>query len=520
VAIPPSPVLHAVRVVKRFGPLVANAGIDFELAAGEIHTILGENGAGKSTFMKVLAGSLRPDGGQLLVDGRPRDFRSPRDALRAGIGLVHQDFTLIGSFTALENIVVGLPHSPLRSLPLADHRRALARLAEENGFQLALDRAVSQLSEGEKQRVEILKMLYREVHILLLDEPTSVLTAGETTGLFATLRRLAERGTAIVFISHKLDEALDVSDRITVLRAGKVVRTTRPGATGPEELAELMIGHKPRVLQRRAGGLRGGQERGVPPLVIDGLTVMSDLGVAAVDNFSLTVRPGEIVGIAGIEGNGQRELAEAVAGVRRAAAGRVLLGGRDVIGRSPREVQAAGLVFVPEAHGVIPDFSVVENCTLDHFWGFFRRGWYQRARAEARARSLVRRYGIQAPSIWTRAADLSGGNRQKLVVGRTLLLDEPSVRVILAAQPTRGLDVDARRLVQQHIIEWAQRGVPTVLISSELSELLEVCDRLVVINRGRVAGVFDGTRRVTPAELGVLMTARHAGGVTGRTDRS
>lgn len=510
-----------VGIVKRFGPVLANAGIDFDLQRGEIHAILGENGAGKSTFVKLVSGFLRPDEGEIWLNNQRVVFQSPRDALHAGVALVHQNFKLIKTFTALENIVLGLADPLLRPLPLAKHRRALTRLADESGFQVDLDRRVNQLSEGEKQRVEILKVLYRNVRVLLLDEPTSVLTPAETTALFPLLRRLVEgetgeaEGMSIIFITHKLDEAMTLSDRMTVFRAGQVVHTTRPADTSPAQLAEMMIGHEPRQLTRQLSSTATGGQSDPLPLRIERLTVHDDRGLVALDDLSLEVRPGEIVGLAGVEGNGQLELAETVAGIRHPTSGRVIIEGQDVTGWAPREIHKAGLAFIPEAHGLVHTFSVAENSILDRFWAYFKHSWYDRMAAETRAQSLVDHYRIRTPSLQTLAADLSGGNRQKLVVGRKLCGDEVPHRVIVAAQPTRGLDVNTKTFVHQQFVEWARRDVPTLIISSDLDELLDLCDRLAVINRGRIVGVFDSSRDIQPAELGQLMTSRRPQEATG-----
>ena len=474
-------------VTKRFPGVVANDDVSLELRAGEVHALVGENGAGKSTLMRILYGIYPPDGGSIEVRGREVRIHSPRDAIASGIGMVHQHFVLVDPFTVAENVILGLEGSQLLH-PDGSNQR-VAELADRYGFQIDPAARVEELSVGEEQRVEILKALYRGVDVLILDEPTAVLTPAETSALFANLRQLRETGKTIVFISHKLDEVLEIADRITVLRRGKVVGETAPAETSKARLAEMMVGRpvlfrleRPQttigeaVLQLE--GLRGGRLRGL----------------------DLEVRSGEIVGVAGVEGNGQRDLADAIMGLRPLEAGHIMLDGRELTSISTGDIRNAGVAFIPEDRqdqGLVLDMSLWENAVLGRQddEDFSRGGGILMIkRIKQLAVRLLQEFDIRARSIETSARTLSGGNQQKLILAREL---ETDPRLLLAAQPTRGLDVGAIEFVWSEILEQKAAGRAVLLISAELDEIYALSDRIVTLYEGRITGEY---RPDAPAE--------------------
>ena len=488
-------------IVKRFPGVVANDHVDFEVRAGEIHALLGENGAGKSTLMKILYGMYRPDAGEILIDGERVRFRSPLDAIRRGIGMVHQHFMLVEPFTVAENVALGLPSSRRFVNDLDRVAARIRELAGLYGFRVDPNAYVWQLSVGEQQRVEILKVLYRGASVLILDEPTAVLTPQEVEGLFRTLRRMKEEGHAIVFISHKLNEVLSISDRITVLRGGRVVGTIPAADATREELARMMVGRE--VVFRLE---RLEVEPGEVMLEIRDLWAMGDRGVPALRGVDLEVRAGEIVGLAGVSGNGQRELAEVIVGLRRPTRGRIRIGGTDVTGWSPAELIRLGLSYIPEERmrdGGVPEFSVEDNLVLkDHPFPPFSRGIFLNFPEIARyAERLIGDFDIRTPSRRTPLKSLSGGNIQKLILAREL---SRSPKVLIAAQPTRGLDVSATEYVRRRILEQRERGTATLLISDDLDEILSLSDRIAVIYEGRIMGVVR-TEEADIEELGLMM---------------
>jgi simple sugar transport system ATP-binding protein len=486
-------------IVKTFPGVVANAGIDLAIFPGEVLALLGENGAGKSTLMSILAGLYRPDAGATLFDGERVDLHSPRDAIARGVGMVHQNFRLIDAFTVTENVLLGWREPRFLLNGQADAAR-VAQMATEHHLGVDAQARIRHLSVGERQRVEILKMLYRDVRVLILDEPTSVLVPHEVNALFGTLRRIATQGRAVVFISHKLDEVRDIADRIVVLRAGRVVGETRPAATTPRALAQMMVGHEVEGQIRPAG------EAGATVLEVDSVSTLGDRGNPALRSVSLQARRGEIVGVAGVAGNGQRELAEVIAGVRPVSGGRIRLDRAEVATRGPRERWRRGLAYIPEnrlGEGLVPDFSLTENAVLRDYQtppvahGAFLR----RQAARAKAAAIRERLQVRAASLDTPARHLSGGNQQRLLVGRETWTQP---RVLVAAQPTRGLDIDATAAVHRILLDLRASGVAIILISESLDELLALCDRLVVMHRGAIVGERRAAE-ATREEIGLLM---------------
>jgi simple sugar transport system ATP-binding protein len=497
-------------ITKRFPGVLANDEVDFEAAAGEVHALLGENGAGKSTLSNILTGLYRPDEGTIALYGEPVRFDSPSDAIDAGIGMVHQHFRLVPPFTVAENIILGEHRPEARRFVVNPRRieRDVGGLGERYGVAVDPRARVWQLSVGEQQRVEILKALYREARILILDEPTAVLTPQEAESLFVTLRRMAEEGRTVIFISHKLNEVKAVADRVTVLRGGRAVATVDASGATPRELAALMVGREVELARR--------VERATPPreesaLAVEGLSVPGDRGEQSVRDVSLTVRAGEILGVAGVAGNGQRELAEAVTGMRPPSSGLVRVFDRKLRTGDPRAAISAGIAHVPEDRlgtGVASGLSIAENSVLK---SYRRRGislgpllnW---SLIREVARDLIRRYGVITPGPQLRARDLSGGNLQKLVLGREF---SSAPKVLIAASPTRGLDVGAIEAVHAYLREAAGEGVAVLLISEDLDEIRALADRIVVLYEGRLTGEFDPAT-ATIEEIGLAM----AGGET------
>jgi ABC-type uncharacterized transport system ATPase subunit len=475
-------------ITKRFPGVLANDRVDFEAAAGEVHALLGENGAGKSTLSNILTGLYRPDEGEIFLNGRQVQFHAPRDALDAGIGMVHQHFRLVEPFTVAENVVLGDHRREGRSFrlrPRATQRR-VAEISTRYSLYVDPRARVWQLSLGEQQRVEIVKALYREARVLILDEPTAVLTPQEADVLFETLREMAGEGRTVIFISHKLHEVMAVADRVTVLRGGRAVATVDSADATPHSLASLMVG-------RDFGPRREAQPResGDVVLELDDLRVAGDRGTDAVKGVSLDVRAGEIVAIAGVAGNGQRELAEAVAGVRTPSQGRVRVGGRVVRG-DPRSAIAAGVAYVPEDRlgtGLAPSLSIASNFALKSYRKPpSSRGPLLRLRAiRERAVELIRSHRISAPGPNTQARQLSGGNLQKVVLAREF---SGSPRLLVAASPTRGLDVGAIETVHAYLRDAAADGVGVLLISEDLDEILALADRIAVMYEGAIRGEF------------------------------
>jgi len=470
-------------VAKRFGATEALRGVDLGLRRGEIHGLLGENGAGKTTLMNVLSGLYRADTGTITIDGRAVEIRAPADALRHGIGMVHQHVELIATFTALENILLGSEGSAWR-LRLDRRRADVEAIARRFGLPVALDIEVGGLAAGVQQKVEILKALHRGVGVLILDEPTTMLTPQEVDGLFATLRSLAEGGVTVVFITHKIREILANCDRVTIMRAGAVVATVSRASATEARLVELMIGAR----DVPSTDAPGAAAPGATPSVLEtrGLTVMGLGRIRLVDGCTLAVRAGELVGAAGVAGNGQRELAEAIVGLLPAD-GAIAVGGRDVAAAGIGDRIAAGLIYIPEDRihdGILPGLSVAENFVLGlHPYAFGRR--FDARIARELAEQAIAQYGIQARDADARAVELSGGNIQKLLVARAMALAGRAHGIALVAMnPTRGLDVRATAFVRGRLSDFARGGGGVLLISEDLDELLQLCDRIVVMYRG------------------------------------
>jgi general nucleoside transport system ATP-binding protein len=496
------PVLELRGITKRFPGVLANDHVDFDLRRGEVHALLGENGAGKSTLMNVVYGLYHPDEGEFRINGKPVKIGSPREAIDHGIGMVHQHFMLIPVMTVAENVV--LASEPRKAGIFLDYDAAVRKvrdLAATFKFAVNPDARVENITVGQQQRVEILKALYRGADILILDEPTAVLTPQEADELFGILKTLQREGMSIIFISHKLREVLDIADRITVLRRGKKIETVpREGAT-QEGLARLMVGRE--VLLRVEKSPAQPED---PLLVVENLTVLDDRELEAVRDVSVEVRAGEIVGIAGVDGNGQSELIDALTGLRKVNGGRVLIAGKEVTTESAHDHYDAGLGHIPEdrhLRGLVLDFTLAENLALHDFEKepYSRLGWLRPGRMIAAARRLLQEFDVRGGGPSTRAAALSGGNQQKVVVAREVARDP---RALIAAQPTRGLDVGAIEFVHRRLVEERDEGRAVLLISLELDEILSLSDRVLVIYEGQIVAEFGPD--VTEEELGVAMT--------------
>ncbi len=498
--------LEARGVTKTFPGVIANEDVDFTLEQGEIHCLLGENGAGKSTLMNVVFGLYQPDKGTILVRGEQVQISGVHEAIDHGIGMVHQHFQLIPVFTVAENIILGneLTNGPF--LDLNEARSRIRALEERYGLAVDPDAKVGDLSVGQQQRVELVKALFREADILILDEPTAVLTPGEVDDFFAIVRSLVDQGKSIVFITHKLREVLAVADRITVLRNGRVAGTADPKTATQQSLANLMVGRDV-VFQVE----KGDAEPGETAIRVQGLRVEDDRGVQTVNDFSVEVRAGEIFGIAGVEGNGQRELVEAIAGMRRKVRGRVEILGKDATRMTPRKITELGTAHIPEdrtKHGLVAAYSVADNMVLNryHHKRFSRGPIRNEPAVHTEAETLVEQFDVRTPSIHVPVDTLSGGNQQKVIVARELTGD---VDVLLVAQPTRGLDVGSIEFIHKQIIDLRDRGAAVLLVSAELDEILSLSDRIGVLYRGRLVGTFEG-QDATREELGYLMATGSA----------
>jgi simple sugar transport system ATP-binding protein len=497
----PEAAVRASGIVKRFPGVLANDHVDFDLRAGEVHALLGENGAGKSTLMNVLAGMYSPDEGEIRLDGQPVAFRSPRDAIAAGIGMVHQHFALVPSQTVTENVILGLERPRLR-LDLARFDEEVRQIALSVGLHVDPRARIWQLSVGEQQRVEILKLLYRGARILIMDEPTAVLAPQEIDELFATLRSMTAAGKSVVFISHKLGEVLAIADRITVMRRGKVTAAGIPAAGATkEDLARQMVGRS--VLERIR---RIDREPGEVVLDVRDVEAVNDRGLPALRGASLQIRSGEIVGLAAVAGNGQAELAEVVTGLR-ACRGSIVVHGEDITNRSPGHAIRRGVGHVPEDRtsvGSAPNLSLVDNSMMKRYRdGPIARGWFiHRPAARSLAERLKHEYQIAAPSVDSEARLLSGGNLQRLILAREI---ERKPGLLVAVQPTRGLDVGAIETVHQLLLDRRAEGAAILLISEELDELLALADRIDVMYEGRIVGSFPPDSDLVN-DIGLRMT--------------
>ncbi len=499
------PVVRLAGITKRFPGVVANRDVELTVRAGEVHAVVGENGAGKSTLMKILYGMQRPDEGTITVRGEPVRFSSPRDAIAAGIGMVHQHFMLADNFTVLENIVLGAEPTRHGRLDTTGARAKIVELSTRYGFGVDPDALVEDLGVGDRQRVEILKVLYRDARVLILDEPTAVLVPHEVDELFASLGGLRAEGVAVIFISHKLDEVLRVADAVTVLRRGTTVTTVDPKDVTARQLAQLMVGSELPTPETRESTVTT-----VTELTVEHLTVRSPDGRTVVEDLSLRIHRGEVLGIAGVEGNGQAELVEALLGLR-ASSGTVRLGDTDISDWTTRQRREGGIGYIPEdrhRQGLLLSASLWENRMLGHQGRapFSKGPWIDRKAARTDTERIVREYGVRTPGIGVPAFALSGGNQQKLVVGREMSGD-PSL--LVASHPTRGVDVGAQAQLWDHLREARRSGLAVLLVSADLEELIGLSDTLVVMLRGRLVATLDPAT-TTPEILGSAMTGAAA----------
>jgi len=493
-------------ISKAFPGVVANDGIDLVVQPGEIHALLGENGAGKSTLMNVLYGLYQPDAGEILVDGVQVTFGDPGDAIAAGIGMVHQHFMLIPVFTVTENVMLGSESvkGPIGVLDIQDARGRIVELSERHRLRVDPDAMIEDLPVGVRQRVEIIKTLYRKSSVLVLDEPTAVLTPQEIEDLFEVMRSLKAGGTSIIFITHKLNEVLAVADRITVLRRGMVVGTTTPGESDEADLARMMVGRPVQLDVTKAPS-----KPGEPVLEVVGLTVQDDRGQAAVRNLDVTVHAGEILAVAGVQGNGQTELVEAVTGLRPLSSGEIKIAGQP-IKADPRRIFEAGVGHVPEdrlEEGLVPGFTIADNMVLNTYYlkPYANGVSLQRDAIMATARRLREEYDVRTPSVDNEASTLSGGNQQKVIVAREF---SRPLKLLVAAQPTRGLDVGSIEYIHRRIVEKRDEGAAVLLVSTELEEVLSLGDRIAVMFQGTIVDILEPAE-ATPERLGLLMGGSH-----------
>ncbi|MHA1833877.1 MAG: ABC transporter ATP-binding protein [Candidatus Baldrarchaeia archaeon] len=493
----PQKVVELRNICKSFPGVVANDHINFDILEGEIHALLGENGAGKTTLMKILYGLYLADAGEIYIKGQPARIKSPLDAIKLGVGMVHQIFMQIPALTVTENILLGLKF-PRGVVDKVKAKKEILDLALEYGLEIDPDREVQYLSVGEAQRVEILKMLYRGVDILILDEPTSVLTPIETKGLFEKLKLMAKKGKSIVFITHKLDEALAISDRLTVLRDGRKIGTVNSREADKKSLAKMMIGRDWYQPTRRP------TEKGGVVLETKELSALNDLGLLAVNKVSITIREGEILGIAGVSGNGQRELAECIVKLRKPISGKIFIDKHDVTEKSVKEITKM-VAYIPEEKddGLVLDLTVAENMilkTYTDYTGHLRFLNYDKINQFTE--NIISEFGVKASSVEALTRTLSGGNLQKLILAREL---SANPRLVVACQPTKGLDVGATASIQEMLLEKRSQGMAILLVSEDLDEILSLSDRIAVMYRGEIVGVFDA-EKVDVEQIGLLMT--------------
>lgn len=488
-------------ITKRFGPVVANANINLKIRGGEILGLLGENGAGKTTLMNVLSGLYEADEGEILIDGKPVVFDGPGDSIRAGIGMVHQHFMLVPVFSVAENVILGIePTGFLNRLNITKANTEVREISEKYGLAVDPEAVVEQLPVGIQQRVEIIKVLFRSAEVLIFDEPTAVLTPQEANEFFEIMRALRDAGKALVFITHKLHEVLEVADRIDVLRDGKIVGEGDPKTTTDEDLATLMVGRPVNLSVDRTPA-----NPGKPILEVSGLTVLNDKHDAAVNDVSFTTHEGEIVGIAGVQGNGQSELVEALTGLRHAVAGSIRYFEHDTTSASPRAIHKLGVGHIPEDRhrsGMIGGFTVTENMVLNTYYATpYSKGLSMNWRAaESATTQIMDDFDIRAASTESAADQLSGGNQQKMVVGREMSRE---IKFLVASQPTRGIDVGSIEYIHKRIVAARDSGHGILLISSELEEILTLSDRILVMYRGRIVAEFASGAQ--PNEIGLAM---------------
>ena len=492
-------------ISKRFPGVLANDHVDFDVKSGEVHALLGENGAGKSTLMKILYGMYHPDEGEIVLNGKPVTIASPNDSINLGIGMIHQHFMLVQSLTVAENVALGLPSSrgPLTDLDRVSKR--IVELAKIYGLKIDPDAYIWQLSVGQQQRVEIIKALYRGAALLILDEPTAVLTPQEVDELFVIMHQMVKDGHALIFISHKLHEVVEISNRVTVLRDGRKIGTRPTSEITKQILANWMVG-------REVGFApdRGNVQKDECRLQLENVSCGSDRGTPGLRGVSLELCSGEILGIAGVSGNGQRELAETITGLRKVTGGRVILEAEDVTGFAPGDLTDRMLSYIPEERmrdGMIKNFSIAENMVLreHHKPPFSRSGFLNLRGIASHSDELIKKFRVKTPSRDTLAKNLSGGNIQKVVLAREF---SRNPRVILAAQPTRGLDIGATEYVREQLLEQRRKGVAVMLISEDLDEILALSDRIAVIYEGKIMDIVP-RENATPEKLGLLMAGVH-----------
>ncbi len=495
------PLLAMQQITKRFPGVLADNQVDLTVQPGEIHALLGENGAGKSTLMQILYGLYQRDEGEILIDGKPVVINSPQDAIALGIGMIHQEFMLIPRFTVVENVVMGLHDTPGPLLDLRAAAQRLQALARQHGLEVDPYARIEHLPVGVQQRVEILKLLYRNARLLILDEPTAVLTPQEAAGLFTVLRSLASEGRSIIFITHKLHEVMEIADRVTVMRDGKAIAAVATQETTARALARLMVGREISGQWEKAA-----TNHSQRVLQVQDLHVADDTGYPKVNGVTLTVNAGEIVGIAGVDGNGQSELAEALMHLRAIRQGQVLVDGVAVTQLSPAAHRAAGIAYIPADRrkvGSVGSMSIGQNAILGRAFDFAHWGrfLFNQQRVKIKSTKLVEHYNVRTPGIDFVAGKLSGGNLQKVVLGREVMRQP---RLLIVEQPTRGLDIGATDYVRQQLLTERERGVAILLISAELEEILSLSDRIAVLYKGEIMGVIDaGTADVE--QIGLMM---------------
>jgi len=492
-------------ITKRFPGVLASDHVDFDVKSGEVHALLGENGAGKSTLMKILYGLYHPDEGEVLINGKPVRISSPTDSINLGIGMIHQHFMLVPTLTVAENVALGLPSSRGLLTDLDRVSKRIVELADIYGLRMDPSAYVWQLSVGQQQRVEIIKALYRGAALLILDEPTAVLTPQEVDELFVIMTQMVKDGHGLVFISHKLHEVVEISNRVSVLRDGRMIGTRPTSEITKQVLANWMVG-------REVGFTpdRGQVECGSPRLQVKNVSCGSDRGTPGLRGVNLEVCSGEVLGIAGVSGNGQRELADTIAGLRKVTGGQVLLEGQDVTNLSPAELTERMLSYIPEERmrdGMIKEFTVAENMVLreHHKAPYSRYGFLNLGEISRHSDELIKQFRVKTPSRETRAKNLSGGNIQKIVLAREIFR---TPRVIIAAQPTRGLDIGATEYVREQLLEQRRKGVAVMLISEDLDEILALSDRIAVLYEGQVMDIVP-RENATPEKLGLLMAGVH-----------
>ena len=492
-------------ITKRFPGVLASDHVDFDVKSGEVHALLGENGAGKSTLMKILYGLYHPDEGEILLNGKPVSISSPNDSIHLGIGMIHQHFMLVQTLTVAENVALGLSSSRGALTDLDRVSKRIVELANIYGLKLDPSAYIWQLSVGQQQRVEIIKALYRGAALLILDEPTAVLTPQEVDELFVIMRQMVKDGHALIFISHKLHEVVEISNRVTVLRDGRKIGTRPTPETTKQDLANWMVGREVGFAPDR-GNVAIGEVR----LKLDQVACGSDRGTPGLRGINLEVRAGEILGIAGVSGNGQRELAESITGLRKVTAGKVFLEGREITNLAPGDITDRMLSYIPEERmrdGMINEFTIAENMILreHHKMPYSRHGFLNLRDISKHADDLIKKFHVKTPSQETRAKNLSGGNIQKVVLAREI---SRNPRAIIAAQPTRGLDIGATEYVREQLLMERRKGAAILLISEDLDEIFALSDRIAVIYEGQIMDIVLRAN-ATPEKLGLLMAGVH-----------